>query len=155
MKANNSLSAILCSHIEVVKHTGYLPLHDFPPSIRIQLGMLSISEIYYQLLFGSSIETKIRLVREVLHMEKHFNERGLRHKCLRLLALATIHSRFFSVGYVRFSVTVHNLKILTNISRFSCFEVSIAQQIILDKSFLIRTHLFELQFVKAGESKGW
>lgn len=39
----------------------YVPLYNLPSTIRIQLGMLTVTQIDLHLLFGSRIEGKIRL----------------------------------------------------------------------------------------------
>lgn len=72
--------------------------------------MLTISQIDDQLLLRPRIEAEIRLIGEILHVEQHLYEGRFRHERLRLFTLAAIHSRLFPVGYVRLSISVHDLE---------------------------------------------
>lgn len=88
----------------------YEPLDDLSTSIGVQFGVLAVTQIDHELLFGSRVETEIRLVGEVVAVEHNFDERSFRHERLRLFALATKDTRLFSIGNVRFRVAVHYLQ---------------------------------------------
>lgn len=71
--------------------------------------MLAVPQVNHQLLFGSGVETKVSLVREIVRVKDHFHERRLGHESLRLFTLSAEHARLLPVGDVRFRVAVHYL----------------------------------------------
>jgi len=75
-----------------------LPGVQQSPSIRIEFWMLSVSQVYLCFLFGSRIETVIRLVRVVARLENNSNRTRFRQKRLRLFNFATIRTGHFFSG---------------------------------------------------------
>lgn len=86
-----------------------LPLNDFSSPVRVQFWMLSVPEIYFQLLFGSRVETEVGLIGKIVRMEKHLDEARFRDERLRLFALSAEHSRIFAVANIRLGITVYYL----------------------------------------------
>ena len=97
-------------YLVIVLNVINLPLYDLSPAIWIKFRMLPIPQIYYELLFGPRIETKVSLVGEIIAMEHNLHEGRLRHESLRLLTLSTKDAGLFSVRNVRFRVAIHYLQ---------------------------------------------
>ena len=87
-----------------------LPWDHFPAAVRVELRVLTISQIHLKLLFCSGIETEVCLVREVVRVEQHLDEARLRDERLWLLRLTAERTRIFTVAYVSLCVAIHDLK---------------------------------------------
>lgn len=84
--------------------------HNFTAPIRVELGVLSVSEVDFELLLGSRVEAEVCLVGEIVGVKKYADETCLRNKGLRLFRFPAKYPWVFSVAHFGLSVAIDNLK---------------------------------------------
>ena len=111
--ATSHASIPLCLYLVFLLNQGNdcLPRNDLAPPVGVELGVLAISEVDVELLFGPRVEAEVSLVGEVVRVEKELDEARLRDERLRLLGLTAEEPRLFSVAHFRLRVTVHDLQV--------------------------------------------
>lgn len=84
--------------------------HDLAATIRIELGMLTVSEVHLELLFGTRVEAKVRLIGEIVSVKDHPYKAGLANEGLRLFGLPTVNARVLAIAHLGLCIAVYDLK---------------------------------------------
>ena len=90
---------------------GYLPRNHLPAAVGVQLWVLAVPQVHFELLLSTRIEAEVRLVREVVRVEQHFDKTRFWNERLGLLRLSTEEPRIFPVTYVCLGIAINNLKL--------------------------------------------
>lgn len=102
---------IACLQSAVLEHAlAVAARHDLAATVRVELGMLTISQIHLELLFGAGIEAKVRLIGKVVRVKDHSYKAGLANEGLRLFGLAAVNARVLAIAHLGLCIAVYDLK---------------------------------------------